>query len=474
MSAKRKFLVDQAFDSMDTRSRGVIEPQLISQTFNPFQHPDVLSKIKSPQEVQQDFSDHFDVGGMIAGKVTKEEFANYYANIGASIASDDYFEMLIRNCWNLPASLNAANTRSPDKTKAGAKGGLQQQQPQAGAGKLAAPPPNLLNQLSGMTALQNVKAGVEPPPPKPTPMEIAYGGPTASAEPAPAAPAAPVLPPRVSTGVRLINPAAAAKFVPTETSIITPGVSMLISKLQADIQSRGIHGYNELERLFWMMDEDRSGELSLPEFNNVMKELGVQLDSTQLRKMFETFDKDQSESISIDEFMDAIRSKLSEKRLKLVQAAFAKLDKARRGRIKAEDLVVSYDPSQHPEVMAGRMSIKACQQEFLETFDIGKEVEGFATQREFIAHYTNLGCSITNDDYFELLITNTWKLDEREVQRATSSSSTSNLVSRLRGSVQKRKMYCHIFCKTYSYFHGRSISNRRGGTTEARSREQVQ
>jgi Ca2+-binding EF-hand superfamily protein len=412
---------------MDTRSRGAINPEVITQTFNPFQHPDVLSKTKTPQDALQDFTDHFDVGGQVEGRVTKEEFLNYYANISSAISSDDYFEMLIRNCWNLPPSV----TKSPEKTTMvrGAGGGQSTQK-----SKLAAPAPNLLNQLSGMTALQKAKADADPPAPKPTPMEIAYAGPSATLTPANAKP---LLPPRVTTGLRLVNTSEVCKSVPAETGKIAPGVSMLISKLKSDVQARGIHGYNELERLFWMMDEDKSTELSLPEFNNVMRELGVNLDSVQLRIMFDAFDKDHSGSISIEEFMDAIRDRLSQGRMKLVLSAFSKLDRNRRGRVKAEDLVVGYDATQHPEVMAGRMSVKACQQEFLEAFDIGKEIEGFATQREFIAYYTNLGCCIINDDYFELLLLNTWKL-ESEGQRPGSGQG---LVSRVRSSIKQKGWY---------------------------------
>jgi hypothetical protein len=49
------------------------------------------------------------------GKVTREEFENYYANVGASIDNDDYFELMIRNAWHISGgtgwSANSANRR---------------------------------------------------------------------------------------------------------------------------------------------------------------------------------------------------------------------------------------------------------------------------------------------------------------------------------------------------------------------------
>lgn len=35
------------------------------------------------------------------GKVTYEEFCNYFAQVSASIDRDDYFELMMRNAWHL-------------------------------------------------------------------------------------------------------------------------------------------------------------------------------------------------------------------------------------------------------------------------------------------------------------------------------------------------------------------------------------
>ena len=61
------------------------------------------------------FLDTFDVGGVHDGKVTKDEFVNYYNNVSASVDDDDYFELMIRNTWHITGGegwcANTANRR---------------------------------------------------------------------------------------------------------------------------------------------------------------------------------------------------------------------------------------------------------------------------------------------------------------------------------------------------------------------------
>jgi hypothetical protein len=55
------------------------------------------------------------VRGEVDGKVTRQEFTNYYSNISASIDNEDYFELMIRNAWHISggegAAANSANKR---------------------------------------------------------------------------------------------------------------------------------------------------------------------------------------------------------------------------------------------------------------------------------------------------------------------------------------------------------------------------
>jgi hypothetical protein len=51
-------------------------------------------------QVLREFLDTFD-SVKPDGVVTPEEFLNYYSNVSATIDSDDYFELMMRNAWHI-------------------------------------------------------------------------------------------------------------------------------------------------------------------------------------------------------------------------------------------------------------------------------------------------------------------------------------------------------------------------------------
>merc|ERR1719326_299517 len=101
MNERRKTLVGMAFSKMDKTGDGIIDPEDVIDTYDASKHPDVLAGKKTSDEVLREFLDTFDVGGEKDGKVTRNEFMNYYANVSSSIDDDDYFELMIRNAWHI-------------------------------------------------------------------------------------------------------------------------------------------------------------------------------------------------------------------------------------------------------------------------------------------------------------------------------------------------------------------------------------
>jgi Ca2+-binding EF-hand superfamily protein len=113
----------------------------------------------------------------------------------------------------------------------------------------------------------------------------------------------------------------------------------------------------------------------------------------------------------------------------LVKRVFQKLDFNENGYIDIEDVRKSYNARQHPDVRAGKKTEEEVLHEFLETFEAhramnsnadkySKQGDGQITLNEFFDYYSNVSASVDNDEYFQLMITNAWNLNNRQYSKA--------------------------------------------------------
>lgn len=101
MNPRRKQLVHLAFRILDRDGSGQVDVTDIQGVYNASSHPDVLTGRRSEEEILTEFLLAFQVGKDRDEIITREEFESYYANLSASIDSDDYFELMIRNAWHI-------------------------------------------------------------------------------------------------------------------------------------------------------------------------------------------------------------------------------------------------------------------------------------------------------------------------------------------------------------------------------------
>eukprot|EP00995_Heteronema_vittatum_P007928 NODE_3083_length_708_cov_119.329287_g2177_i0.p1 GENE.NODE_3083_length_708_cov_119.329287_g2177_i0~~NODE_3083_length_708_cov_119.329287_g2177_i0.p1 ORF type:complete len:155 (-),score=73.72 NODE_3083_length_708_cov_119.329287_g2177_i0:244-684(-) len=81
----------------------------LNELYDVSNHPDVVQKKRTPQQVLQEFAGSWDKDGNAT--VTFEEFCDYYADLSAGIDDDVYFELMIRNAWHISGGTGkAANT----------------------------------------------------------------------------------------------------------------------------------------------------------------------------------------------------------------------------------------------------------------------------------------------------------------------------------------------------------------------------
>lgn len=113
----------------------------------------------------------------------------------------------------------------------------------------------------------------------------------------------------------------------------------------------------------------------------------------------------------------------------LIKRVFKKLDFNENGYIDIDDVRKSYNAKQHPDVRAGKKTEEEVLQEFLETFEahramnvandkFSKQGDGQITLNEFFDYYSNVSASIDNEEYFQLMITNAWNLNNKQSSKA--------------------------------------------------------
>jgi len=101
MSQARKVLIMDAFKKLDRTGDGVVTVEDLKGVYNVTKHKKYLSGEWTEEQCLREFLDSFDDKNNKDGKVTREEFENYYSGVSASIDNDAYFDLMMRSAWKL-------------------------------------------------------------------------------------------------------------------------------------------------------------------------------------------------------------------------------------------------------------------------------------------------------------------------------------------------------------------------------------
>ena len=417
LTRRRQALVDQAFDIIDKDGSGVVEPKEIMSCYDANSHPDVKAGKKTAEQVLREFLGTFDVGGVIDGMVTRQEFINYYTNIGANIDTDDYFELMIRNAWHMAGgegqSASSANKRVLVTDSQGRQSVIEIK---SDLGVKADDKQEMMRRLRAQgvdVAGIEIKGGVEEEDEKGDALGPRYKPPI-NQKMASAAPG--VLPGTGRTLINSRNISHAAKFGKKKGGSTAPsvGVEVMLMGLKEVMAKRGAKGIVGLSRKFRTMDDDNNRSLDIGEFTKGMWEMDLNFSAEDIKRLFDYFDNDGSGTIDYEELVCAMRDPLNKRRKELVELAFQRLDMDGSGIVEPNELMDKYDASQHPDVMAGLKTPEEILREFVACFEVGGVVDGMVTREEFHNYYENLGVNIDDDDYFELMMRNAWHISGGE------------------------------------------------------------
>ena len=191
----------------------------------------------------------------------------------------------------------------------------------------------------------------------------------------------------------------------------------LVKAFRDRLAARGARGLLGMQRVFKIMDDNDSGTLDIQEFWKAICDFRVPVSPEECRKLFDLFDLDDNGEVSYDELMRAVAGEMSPIRKSFVQRAFKKVDVDGSGELTVQDIKRSYNAKMHPDVKKGKKTEDEVLAEFLDTFEVHHSLkhpedrDGKVTLKEFIEYYSNISSTIDNDEYFELMITNAWNLN---------------------------------------------------------------
>jgi len=100
MNERRIALCMLAYKKLDKDGSGMVDMDDVAIAYDVTQHPKFKTGEMSRNDILTEFMSQWD-RTVKDGKVTKDEWIDYYRDVSASIDEDDYFELMIRNAWHL-------------------------------------------------------------------------------------------------------------------------------------------------------------------------------------------------------------------------------------------------------------------------------------------------------------------------------------------------------------------------------------
>ena len=387
LSPQRIAMVRNTWSRIFGEDVRLVKPSDIADCYDANRHPGVVAGKRTAEAVHREFLDTFDVGDDIPGAATAADFEKYQANVSATVAADDDFDLLLRSVWQ--PSQQEENDDDDDGT-------VEEQAPRPNP-----PRPSLATLARRGLRREPTKiseaAGCVPG--ERLTVKDAMGG---------ASPQGPLDP---TASLRAQRKFRERKAKAGDLRDVV-GVGRLLLDVRRQLAAHGARGIVGLARIFRTMANGTS--LSLGQFRAATRETGMlELTDAEVRLLFGQLDADNAGAIDYEEFLCAIRGDMNERRRRIVLRAFDALDADAAGAIDPSTIAARFDASRHPDVLGGKLSADDVYREFLDTFDVsGNNDDHQVTSREFLHYYENVSATIDDDDTFELVLQSVWQVPD--------------------------------------------------------------
>jgi len=101
LSKMREQIINRCFQTTDKNNDDIITVADLRKSYSVEHHPLFENGDEIREQIMQRFLATFEEGDNLLAEITHEEFLNYYAGISAMIEDDGYFDLLLREEYNL-------------------------------------------------------------------------------------------------------------------------------------------------------------------------------------------------------------------------------------------------------------------------------------------------------------------------------------------------------------------------------------
>lgn len=116
LTERRRNMVNKAFELVDRSRNGTITVEDIDAIYDVSQNQDFIDGKKTREEILQEFLNGFDgMRGNNDGRITKQEWDDYYTDLSMSLPSDEYFVKMMESVWQICEDETATVTQEQIK-----------------------------------------------------------------------------------------------------------------------------------------------------------------------------------------------------------------------------------------------------------------------------------------------------------------------------------------------------------------------
>ena len=386
LNERRQNIIKEAFNRLDTEKCGIVNLSDIKNLFSSKNCPLVKEGDVTEEEFYNNFMETFQTHHNLVRspkikKVNFDEFLNYYKYFSLTIEDDYLFEETLISCWKLSKSKQAyAGPKDNVKNIIQAPSEKEEES-------------QIIKNISLEGKPKTAKKFFE----KNAEYQIPYGTNTESTDYS-----------------NLLHPKGDLNGIKLNKNMDP------MSIFRRKVFSRGPRSIMSLRRTFMLYDEDKSNQLTYEQFDKFINDYRLNLEEEDKKKIFKLFNKNNSESIDYNELIKGLIGTMNLFRTRIVEKAFEKLDKEKKGKISFDTIINSYDPYKHPQVLNGQRNAEEVLGRFIDIFEYHfnllnqDKTDEDVTKEEFMEFYNYISACFFDDYEFENITTRVWGLSANE------------------------------------------------------------